>query len=146
MSDLMQPTTEDIPSRWTQYEKLIDLHEFYFEHIIRAGTIYLGIEGAILTYIISANLAEELIPLILIFPLLFSIGAIIISAIGIFQTRDFSGTVNQLQEELQLPWRPHAEVLVYMTVLFTILSVLVTIAIIWLMFFPSLLVLPTASG
>lgn len=31
MSDLVQPPAEDIPSLWTQYEKLIDLQKFYFE-------------------------------------------------------------------------------------------------------------------
>ena len=61
MSDPLQPPSEDIPSLWTQYEKLIDLHKFYFENTIRAETLYLGVEGAILTYIIGAKFDEKLI-------------------------------------------------------------------------------------
>jgi hypothetical protein len=144
MRDPLQPPSEDIPSLWTQYEKLIDLHKFYFENIIRAETLYLGVEGAILTYIIGAKFDEKLIPIVLIFPLLLSIGALIISAIGMLQTRDLSSTVNRLQEELHISWRPHVEVLVYLTTVFTILSLLATAGISWLLFFPSLIALPAA--
>jgi len=136
MSDSLASPSDDLPSLWTQYERLIDLHKFYFENIIKAVSFYLGIEGAILTYIISVSKNfddDNTMHLMLAFPLLFSIGATVIAAVGIVQTKDLSRTVNQVQEELQIGWRPHAEVLVFFTILFTILSLLVSVGIVWLM-------------
>jgi hypothetical protein len=70
------------PTLWTQYEKLIDLHKFYFEHIMRAAVLSLGIIGAIVTYVISAGIRDTRVSLAMLVPILLSIGSFILCVLG----------------------------------------------------------------
>ena len=53
--------SEDKEYQWLQFEKLIDLHKFYFENLCKSASFSFGIIGAILTYVIIAKLSENLI-------------------------------------------------------------------------------------
>ena len=44
--------------KWAQFEKLIDLHKFYFENLLKAATFSFGIIGAIFTYVVKNNFSE----------------------------------------------------------------------------------------
>jgi hypothetical protein len=112
---------------WHQFEKLIDLHKFYFENLIKSASFSFGIIGAFLTYLISANISISLIGLALWLPFLLSIWTFFIFCFGIWKTRDLSRWVHKYQKKLGIIWRPHAETLFYMSIAFAFLFLLVTV-------------------
>ncbi len=130
---------DDKEYQWLQFEKLIDLHKFYFENLIKSASFSFGIIGAILTYVISAELSENLIRLALQLPFLLSIGTFIIFCFGIWKTWELSNWVKQHQSRLKIDWRPHAETLTYMSIVFALLFLLVTIVLGGLIANPSML-------
>jgi TRAP-type C4-dicarboxylate transport system permease small subunit len=119
--------SEDKECQWLQFEKLIDLHKFYFENLIKSASFSFGIIGAILTYVISAKLSENLIRLALQLPFLLSIGTFIMFCFGTWKTWDLSNWVKHDQAELGIDWRPHAETLTYMSIAFALLFLIVAI-------------------
>lgn len=128
--------------KWLDFEQLIDLHKFYFENLIRAASFSFGIIGAFLAYIISIGntLNEDLIKIIVIFPISLSIGTSLIFAIGILKTIDLSRWVIHYQKhELHLRWRPHAELLIWMSVIFTFLFLSISIGTICIYANPSMI-------
>lgn len=93
-------------------------------------------------YIISIGnrLDEDLIEIIIIFPISLSFGTALIFLIGIFKTRDLSKWVIHYQKhELHLIWRPHAELLVWMSTIFTFLFLSIGIATICMYLNPSMI-------
>lgn len=130
---------DDKEYQWLQFEKLMDLHKFYFENLIKSASFSFGIIGAILTYVISARLSDNLIQLALQLPFLLSIGTFIIFCFGIWKTWDLSNWVKQHQSRLGIDWRPHAETLTYMSIAFALLFLLVTIGLGYLIANPSML-------
>ncbi|TRT42731.1 MAG: hypothetical protein EWV85_24685 [Microcystis aeruginosa Ma_QC_C_20070703_M131] len=119
--------SEDKEYQWLQFEQLIDLHKFYFENLIKSASFSFGIIGAILTYVISAKLSENLIRLALQLPFLLSIGTFIMFCFGTWKTWDLSNWVKHHQAELGIDWRPHAETLTYMSIAFALLFLIVAI-------------------
>lgn len=120
---------------WTQYDRLIDLHKFYFENILKAASFSFTIIGAILTFTINSKLSSTQIQMALKFPFLLSIGTCVIFVIGIFKTQEFAVWVKKFQENLfknksenTVKWRPHAETLNWMSWLFAALFGILTIA------------------
>jgi hypothetical protein len=112
---------------WRQFEKLIDLHKFYFENLIKSASFSFGIIGAFLAYLITAKISISLIGLALWLPFLLSIWTFFIFGFGIWKTRDLSRWVHRYQKRLRIIWRPHAETLFYMSIAFAILFLLVTV-------------------
>ena len=127
--------SEDEEYKWQQYDKLIDLHKFYFENLLKSSSYSFGIIGAILTYIINAKLSLEQIHLALQFPLLLSIGTFVIFCFGIWKTWEFSRWVIRFQDILfegkpnAVKWRPHAETLFWMSIVLSFLFLLLSIGI-----------------
>jgi hypothetical protein len=107
--------------------------------LIKSASFSFGIIGAILTYIISAELSNNLARLALQFPFLLSIGSFIIFCFGIWKTWDLSNWVKHHQSILGIDWRPHAETLTYMSIAFALLFLLVTIGLGSLIADPSML-------
>lgn len=139
------------PPKWSQFEKLIDLHKFYFENLIKAATFSLGIIGAILTYAIGTlkNGARNEVILILLFPTLLSAGSFFVYLLGCWKTYDLNQKVDLLKgkKNLNLEWKPHTEILIWMCGIFALLFLILTIGLIWLMYNPSLLQsIPGKSG
>jgi hypothetical protein len=130
---------EDKKYQWLQFEKLIDLHKFYFEHLIKASSFSFGIIGAILTYVISAKLSVNLMRIALQLPFVLSIGTFSLFSFGIWKNWELSKWVKQHQTELGVNWRPHAETLTYMSIAFAIAFLLITIAIGGMIINPSIL-------
>jgi hypothetical protein len=120
---------------WNQYDRLIDLHKFYFENILKAASFSFTIIGAILTFTINSKLSSTQIQIALKFPFLLSIGTCVIFVIGIVKTKQFEEWVKKFQENLfenksedTVKWRPHAETLNWMSWLFAILFGILIIA------------------
>jgi len=131
--------SEDKEYQWLQFEQLIDLHKFYFENLCKSASFSFGIIGAILTYVISAKLSENLIRLALQLPFLLSIGTFIMFCFGTWKTWDLSNWVKHHQAELGIDWRPHAETLTYMSIAFALLFLIVAIGLGGLIANPSML-------
>ena len=125
--------------RWTQFEKLIDLHTFYFENLIKSATFSFGIIGAIFTYVIKAELSESLVRVSLLLPLALSIGTSVIFFRGIDKAKEFNTWVKQMQAEIPLTWRPHAETLYQMCQIFVLLFLTISICLTIVFLNPSIL-------
>ena len=120
---------------WNQYDRLIDLHKFYFENILKAASFSFTIIGAILTFTINSKLNSKQIQIALQFPFLLSTGTCAIFVIGIVKTKQFEEWVKKFQENLfknksenTVKWRPHAETLNWMSWLFAALFGILIIA------------------
>lgn len=125
--------------KWVQFEKLIDLHKFYFENLIKAATFSFGIVGAIFTYVINAELSASLVRVSLVLPLILSAGTCVIFYRGSRQAREFSGWVRNMQKDIPLGWRPHAETLPQMCNIFSLLFLAVSLGLATVIFNPSIL-------
>ena len=128
----------EIEYRWLQFEKLIDLHKFYFENLIKAASFSFGIIGAILTYALSAKASPHVFRLALSLPFLLSIGSFLMFAFGAWKTWDLHKSIMNHKKRLSLNWRPHAETLVFMSILFALLFLIVTMGLGVLILHPAL--------
>lgn len=130
-------------SLWLQFEKLVDLHKFYFEHLIKAASFSFGIVGAILTYAIKAGFGSpHQVKFVLCLPFLLSFGSFALFGIGCWLTWDLNMKVNSLQTELDLKWKPHSQVLIWMSVVLAILFLFLAMGIGWLTLNPTMLPSP----
>lgn len=103
-------------AEWEQFRELTELHKFYFEHIIKATAFGFGFVGAIVSYVIATDIRDRhRFAAALAIPILLSISACLIGALGAVKLRELSRQVSGLQRELGLSWRPHAELLPLMS-------------------------------
>jgi hypothetical protein len=121
-----------------QYMELIDLHKFYFSQIITAAGFCLGVTGAIFTYVVTTALHHDQIRLALIAPLIVSVGAAVVFGLGIIKAIEFANVVKISQRQLNLAWRPHAEILVWMAIVFCILFFCMSIGLAYAFVDPSI--------
>ena len=109
---------------WKQFEKIVELHSFYFENLIKAASFSFGIIGVILTYLVKLKIdsgienGEDLFKSILQVPFILSIATSAIFAIGTWKTWQFSRWVIDFKDKHNFEWRPHAEALAYMSFAF----------------------------
>ncbi len=108
---------ENVPG-WEQFKQQVDLHKFYLEQIVKSASVALGIVGAIVTYVLAKWPGRGPLWMALVPPLVLSAGAAWIFAIGAQKANAFASEVRSLQARLRLPWRPHAELLGCMSVIF----------------------------
>src|ERR1051325_4728270 len=121
---------------WAQYKELIELHKFYFEHLVQTAGFSFGVIGAVFAYVIKARLKATQVRLALVVPLLLSLATSIVFGIGIDKNRDFSAKVQTLQSQLGLIWRPHAEILEDMAIVFTIIFSFISIGLLAMIIYP----------
>ncbi len=130
---------DDREFKWNQFEKLIDLHKFYFENIIKAAAFSFGIIGAIFTYVIKAELSESLIRVSLVLPFILSAGTCLVFDRGITQANQFSNWVDSMMIDNQLNWKPHAEILPEMCKLFKWLFLAISFGLVVVFIKPSII-------
>jgi hypothetical protein len=130
---------------WKQFEKIVDLHSFYFENLIKAASFSFGIIGIILTYLVKIKIDSgiknggELFASVLQIPLILSIGTSIIFAIGTLMTLDFYNKVKDFRRDYHFKWRPHVEILSGMSFVFFILFAIIAVGIRNIILDPSIL-------
>jgi hypothetical protein len=129
----------DTDYQWSQFEKLIELHKFYFENLIKAASFSFGTIGAILTYVLGAKLSNNVVGPALQLPFILSIGSFLIFAFGAWKTLDLHNWICIFQAKLSIEWRPHAETLVFMSAAFALLFLVAAIGIGSLIINPSIL-------
>ena len=125
----MAPGGDNAP--WAEYDRLIGLHTFYFEYLLKAAGFSFGLVGVILAYVIDARLKDSPnLWVALTFPGLISAGTCAVFCIGVWKAADFSARVRAAQKRLNVDWRPHAEVLVGMSVVFAVLFFVVSVGLV----------------
>lgn len=125
---------------WPEYDRLIGLHTFYFEYLIKAAGFSFGLVGAILAYVIDARLKDSQYAWIaLALPALISVGTCIVFCLAVWKTADFSTQVRAAKKRLGVGWRPHVEMLTYMSVVFALLFLVVSVGLVVVSFNPHLL-------
>jgi hypothetical protein len=120
-------------TEWPQFVELVGLHKFYFEHLIKAAAFSLGIQGAFVAYVAQAGLGNAALRIALAFPLLLAVATALVFCLSLSKTRDLKRQVEALQQRLGLAWRPHVEVLVWMSLVFVALFGLATAGLVLLM-------------
>ena len=125
---------------WAEYDRLIELHKFYFEYLLKAAGFSFGLIGAILVYVIEARLRDSpQVWVALALPNLISLGTCIVFCLGAWKTADLAARVREAQVRLGVPWRPHAEVLVWMSAIFALLFLVVFLGLVVVSLQPQLL-------
>jgi hypothetical protein len=132
-------STMSAPAHWSQFEKLVDLHKFYFEYLIKAAAFSFGTIGVILTYVISAGLRDNRVSLALLLPILLSIGTCAVYCLGFFNSLDFTKKVQYIQTLLHLEWRLHTTMLSWMSAIFAVSFFLLSVGLIWIALVPAML-------
>jgi hypothetical protein len=125
-------------SEWPQYVELVGLHKFYFEHFIKSAGFALGIQGAFIAFAAKEELSGLRLQLALALPLLLGIGTTLIFILSLTRTLDLKRQVERLQQRLGIAWRPHVEVLVWMSWVFAVLFGCATIGLLLMMLNPAL--------
>ena len=129
-----------------QFDSMTALHQFYFEHIIKAAGFSFGLIGAALMYVINSAIRGHLVWVALGIPILLSAGTFGVLVLGMVKAHDFAQKVKGVQADLGLSWRPHAEVLPWMAGLLAILFLTATIGLIAVSVCPGLLPPPPHSS
>jgi hypothetical protein len=127
-----------------QFKEMTALHQFYFEHIIKAAGVAFGIIGAVLVYVLNSSIRER-VWVALGIPILLSAGTFGVTVLGMVKTCDFAKRVKRVQHELGLSWRPHAEVLPMISGLLALLFLAATIGLLVVSMCPELLPPPPPS-
>jgi hypothetical protein len=135
--DTQDASPDSMPLK-EQFKHMTDLHQFYFEHIIKAAGVSFGILGAVLVYVINSGIRVH-VWVALGIPILLSAGTCIVMLLGMVKTCDFAKQVKGVQAHLGLSWRPHAEVLPWIAGLMAILFLTATIGLIVVSVWPELL-------
>jgi hypothetical protein len=125
-------------NEWPQYVELVGLHKFYFEHLIKSAGFGLGIQGAFIAFAAREKLAGLRLQVALAIPLLLGLGATLIFVLSLAKTLDLKRQVHALQQRLGIAWRPHVEVLVWISWVFAVLFGCTTIGLLLLILFPEL--------
>ena len=110
------------PAEWDQFRELIELHKFYFEHIIKGAAFSFGIVGAVVSYVVASNIRDSSgVWIALAIPILLSVSTSFVAFLGAVKTYDLSVRVRAMQSRLGLDWRPHSEILPWITGVFAAL-------------------------
>jgi hypothetical protein len=117
-----EPTLLEPPAEWEQFRELIELHKFYFANIIKGAAFSFGIVGAVVSYVIASSIRDSAgVWIALAVPILLSFSTSFVTLLGAIKTYDLSVQVRTLQYKLNLAWRPHSEILPWITGVFVAL-------------------------
>jgi hypothetical protein len=117
-----EPTLKEPPAEWEQFRELIELHKFYFANIIKGATFAFGIVGAVVSYVITSSIRDSPgVWIALAIPILLSFSTSFVALLGAIKTYDLSAQVQTMQSKLKLAWRPHSEILPWITGVFAVL-------------------------
>jgi len=126
-----------MPCEFEEFQELIELHKFYFELLITSTSFYLGIVGAMLAYVAKGDLSEQRVRLSLAIPVIFSIAACVGYGGGYFKLQELATWVLCCKATLELGWAPHSELVARLSLLFSAVAALVSIALIAILVKPN---------
>ena len=96
---------------WKQYNVYVGLFKFYVDTAWKVTTWFYAITGAILTYYFANANTNPLLIFSLILPFLLSIGLWLIFTHGVNQMKDLNKHLTRIRDALELPGKPHVDVL-----------------------------------
>lgn len=96
---------------WKQYTVYTDLFKFYVDITWKVITWFYAITGAILVYYFDHVKNNSYLRYSLLLPAVLSFGFYRIFSFGARQNKDLARWLNYIRAQLNLPGRPHVEVL-----------------------------------
>ncbi len=96
---------------WKQYNTYVDIFKFYINVVWQVITWFYAITGAILVYYFEHFKDNSYLRYALILPAVLSFGFYQMFAFGARQNKDLVRWLNYIRDQLNLPGRPHIEVL-----------------------------------
>lgn len=96
---------------WKQYNTYVDIFKFYINVVWQVITWFYAITGAILVYYFEHFKDNSYLRYALVLPAVLSFGFYQIFAFGAQQNKDLVRWLNYIRGQLNLPGRPHIEVL-----------------------------------
>ena len=122
---------QDMPcTMFSEFQELIGLHKFYFGLLMTSTSFYLGIVGATLAYVAKGDLPEQRVRLSLTIPMILSIAACVGYGGGYLNLQELATWVLSCKVALKLGWAPHTELAARLSLLFSVVAALVSIALI----------------
>lgn len=112
---------EDARDGWAQFVEMVGLHKFYFEHLIKAAGFSMGILGGFVAFAATHQLQDGVLNAALALPLLLAVATMLVFVLAVPRTLDFLRQVEHARHTLGLAWRPHVEILVWMSYVFAFL-------------------------
>ena len=110
---------------WDEFEAMIDLHKFYFDQILKAAGFALATIAALTTYIVKTMVlpshGSDPASILLVLPFLFSAATAAVFWVGARKAREFAADVDHLKSEWGFQWRPHTELLGWMSLIFSVI-------------------------
>lgn len=104
-------TLEEDNLLWRQYNVYTDLFKFYVNTTWQVVTWFYAITGAILVYYFDHAPKNSYLRYALVLPAVLSFGFSQIFALGSRQNKDLVNWLDYIRSQLNLPGRPHVEVL-----------------------------------
>jgi len=102
---------EDDNLLWRQYNVYTDLFKFYVNTTWQVVTWFYAITGAILVYYFDNAPKNSYLRYALVLPAVLSFGFSRIFAVGALQNKDLANWFDYIRSQLDLPGRPHVEIL-----------------------------------
>ncbi len=96
---------------WKQYNTYVDVFKFYINVTWQVITWFYAITGAILVYYFDHAKDNSYLRYALVLPAILSFGFYQIFDFGAQQNKDLVRWLNYIRDQLNLPGRPHVEVL-----------------------------------
>lgn len=96
---------------WKQYNVYTDLFKFYVNTTWQVITWFYAITGAILVYYFQHAPQNAYLRYSLVLPAVLSFGFSQIFKVGARQNRDLANWLDYIRSQLNLPGRPHVEIL-----------------------------------
>lgn len=112
---------------WKQYSTYIEVFKFYVSVTWQAITWFYGITGAILVYYFDHASDSPILRYVLLLPMVLSYGFHQMFAFGKRQNADLVRWLDYIRSQLQLPGRPHVEILGRFLALSSKLFLLITV-------------------
>ena len=121
--------------KFDEYWRLLDLWKFYLDLIIRANIFFTAIASGVLAYVIADVVYISISRFALLPVFVLTVGFLIISYFGIFQSAELASSLIKLANESRIHQPVHAYLLRNAMILTAVLYLLICIGIILIFFF-----------
>lgn len=120
----------DKEEAWKQYGTLVDIYKFYVDQLIKFHTFYFAIAGGVALFALSNR--DGATPLVLLLPLVISIGGVGTFVFGIRKSRELTNEIKSVARRLEM-LSAHTEVLEFLCWAFLFVHLLIVSGLLWLL-------------
>ncbi|HYJ52799.1 MAG TPA: hypothetical protein VEW04_06475 [Allosphingosinicella sp.] len=115
---------------WKQYETLADLYKFYLDQLTKFHSFYFAIAGGLVVFVLANRQGGT--PLVLLLPLVISLGGIATFVFGIRKSRELTDAIKAVARLLGI-LSAHTEVLEFLCWAFLAVHLLIAAGLISLL-------------